>query len=126
MKVVFTPEAPEPVGPYSQAILTGNFVFTAGQLGKDPLTGQLLDGFEQQVRQALANLEAVLRKAGASKCSMVKVTVFLKDISSFGRFNEIYEEFLKECPAKPARSVVEVSNLPLGAEVELECVAIRG
>ncbi len=126
MKVVFTEEAPEPVGPYSQAILIGEFVFTAGQVGIDPETGKLRGSFREQAFQALRNVESVLRKAGASKCSIVKVTVFLRDISKFPEFNEIYEEFLKECPVKPARSVVEVSGLPLGAEVEVECIAQKG
>jgi len=126
MKKVHTEKAPVPVGPYSQGILYGNFLFTAGQIGIEPRTGKLVEGFENQVRQCLKNLEAVLNAAGASKCSMVKVTVFLTDIAKFGVFNAIYEEFLKDCPVKPARSVVEVSSLPLGAEVEVECVAIRG
>jgi len=126
MKKVHTEKAPVPVGPYSQGILYGNFLFTAGQIGIEPRTGELVEGFENQVRQCLKNLEAVLNAAGASKCSMVKVTVFLTDIAKFGVFNVIYEEFLKDCPVKPARSVVEVSSLPLGAEVEVECVAIRG
>ena len=126
MKVIHTDKAPTPAGAYSQGILTGNFVFTAGQLGLDPETGRLVDGFENQVRQALKNLEAVLNAAGASKCSILKVTVFLVDINKFRIFNAIYEEFLSSCPVRPARSVVEVSRLPLGAEVEVECVALRG
>ncbi|SMP11081.1 2-iminobutanoate/2-iminopropanoate deaminase [Desulfurobacterium pacificum] len=126
MKKIHTEKAPVPVGPYSQGILYGNFLFTAGQVGIDPQTGKLVEGFENQVRQCLKNLEAVLNAAGASKCSIVKVSVFLTDISKFAEFNAIYEDFLKDCPVKPARSVVEVSALPLGAEVEVECIAVRG
>ena len=126
MKVVKTEKAPEPVGPYSQGILSGNLIFTAGQLGIDPTTGELVNGFENQVLQALRNLEAVLNAAGASKCSILKITVFLKDINRFAEFNKIYSEFLKDCPVKPARSVIEVSKLPLNAEVEIECIAQRG
>jgi len=123
LKVIRTDRAPLPVGAYSQGILISNFVFTAGQLGIDPKTGKLAEGFENQVRQALKNLEAILNAAGASKCSILKVTVFLVDISKFKTFNAIYEEFLSSCPVRPARSVVEVSALPLGAEVEIECIA---
>ncbi|WP_163327990.1 RidA family protein [Desulfurobacterium thermolithotrophum] len=126
MKIINTSGAPKPVGPYSQGILSGNLIFTAGQIGINPKTGKLEETFEKQVLQALKNLEAILNKVGASKCSILKVTVFLKDITKFKEFNKIYEEFLKDCPVKPARSVVEVSNLPLGAEVEIECIAQRG
>ncbi|RUM44327.1 MAG: deaminase [Desulfurobacterium sp.] len=126
LKVVKTDRAPLPVGAYSQGILTGNLLFTAGQLGIDPKTGELVKGFENQARQALKNLEAILNAAGASKCSILKVTVFLTDIGKFKVFNAIYEEFLSPCPVKPARSVVEVSALPLGAEVEVECIAQIG
>ncbi len=126
MKKILTDKAPTPVGPYSQGILYGNFLFTAGQIGINPETGKLVEGFENQVKQCLKNLEAVLNAAGASKCSIVKVTVFLTDISKFSKFNDIYKKFLDGCPVKPARSVVEVSALPLGAEVEVECIAVRG
>jgi 2-iminobutanoate/2-iminopropanoate deaminase len=126
MKAIKAERAPLPLGPYSQGILSGNLVFTAGQIGVDPESGKLIEGFENQVIQALKNLEAVLNKAGASKCSILKVTVYLKNINRFNDFNKIYEEFLKECPVKPARSVVEVSKLPLNAEVEIECIAQKG
>ncbi|MEO2068525.1 MAG: Rid family detoxifying hydrolase [Desulfurobacteriaceae bacterium] len=93
MKVIITENAPLPLGPYSQGILSGNLVFTAGQIGVDPKTGKLAEGFENQVVQALKNLEAILNKAGASKCSILKVTVYLKNINRFKDFNKIYEEF---------------------------------
>jgi len=126
MKRIFTEQAPSPVGPYSQGVLYGNFLFLSGQLGIDPKSGKLADGFEAQSIQCLKNLEAVLNAGGGSRCSIVKVTVFINDISNFKAFNEIYEEFFKNCPVKPARSVVEVSALPLGALLEVECIAVRG
>jgi 2-iminobutanoate/2-iminopropanoate deaminase len=126
MRRIQTEKAPKPVGPYSQGVRYGNFVFVSGQLGIDPSSGKLLTDFEEQARQCLKNLEAILNSAGASKCSIVKVNVFLKDIRRFSEFNKIYEEFLKDCPVKPARSVVEVSSLPLGAELEVECIAVIG
>lgn len=126
MKIIRTDKAPQPVGPYSQGILSGNLIFTAGQIGINPENGKVVNGFDSQVLQALRNLEAVLNEAGASKCSILKVTVFLKDMDKFSSFNKIYSNFLKDCPVKPARSVVEVSKLPLDAEVEIECIAQRG
>lgn len=126
MKEVRTDRAPQPVALYSQGILYGNFIFTSGQLGIDPETGNLREGFREQSVQALKNLIAVVEAAGGSRCSIVKVNVFLTDISKFSEFNEVYEEFFRNCPVKPCRSAVGVKELPLGAEVEVECVAIRG
>jgi len=126
MKEVRTDRAPQPVALYSQGILYGNFIFTSGQLGIDPETGNLREGFREQSVQALKNLIAVVEAAGGSRCSIVKVNVFLTDISKFKEFNEVYEEFFRNCPVKPCRSAVGVKELPLGAEVEVECVAIRG
>ncbi len=126
MKVVETEGAPKPVGPYSQGILYGNFIFTSGQLGIDPKTGELEKDFRRQSERALRNLISVVEAAGGSRCSIVKVTVYLSDIGKFSEFNSIYEEFFKECPFKPCRSAVGVKELPLGAEVEVECIAIRG
>ena len=126
MKEVRTDRAPQPVALYSQGILYGNFIFTSGQLGIDPETGNLREGFREQSVQALKNLIAVVEAAGGSRCSIVKVNVFLTDISKFSEFNAVYEEFFRNCPVKPCRSAVGVKELPLGAEVEVECVAIRG
>jgi 2-iminobutanoate/2-iminopropanoate deaminase len=126
MRIVRTDKAPLPVGSYSQGVLSGSLVFTSGQLGIDPETGRLHESFELQVIQALRNLEAILNSAGASRCSVLKVTVYLKDMSRFQHFNKLYSEFFSKCPALPARSVVEVSRLPLDAQVEVECIAQRG
>jgi len=118
--------APSPVGPYSQGILYGNFIFTSGQIGIDPESGKLVEGFREQVLRALNNLKAVVEAAGGSRCSIVKVVVYLTELEKFKEFNEIYEEFFKECPVKPARVTVGVKELPLGAQVEVECIAVRG
>jgi len=126
MKELRTDKAPLPVAPYSQGILYGNFIFTSGQLGIDPETGKLLKDFKDQSLQALKNLVAVVESAGGSRCSIVKVNVYLTDISKFSIFNEVYGEFFKDCPVKPCRSAVGVKELPLGAEVEVECIAVRG
>ncbi len=122
MKTVNTPEAPAAVGPYSQAVTSGGFVFTSGQIPLDPADGEPVPGgFEAEVRRALENLDAVLRAAGTHRSRVVKVTVFLTDMGRFGVFNGVYEEFFG--PHRPARSVVEVAALPRGARVELEAVA---
>ncbi len=126
MKVVFTKKAPAPIGPYSQGILYGNLILTSGQLGIDPETGHLRRGFGEQAKQALKNMVAVVEAAGGSRCSIVKVTVYLSDISKFKKFNTIYENFFDGCPVKPCRSVVGVKELPLNAELEVECIAVKG
>lgn len=123
MKAVFTQKAPKPVGPYSQAVVAGNFVFLSGQIGIDPHTGKLVEDFEGQVRQVFKNIMAVLESAGVGKESIVRMVVYLKDLSLFKEFNSIYEEFFSEVKVKPARTTVEVSQLPLGALVELEATA---
>lgn len=123
-KVIATENAPAAVGPYSQGIRAGDFIFTAGQLGMDPATGKLVEGGVQaQARQALANLQAVLKAAGSSLDRVVKVTVFLQDINDFKAVNEVYAQFFTKDP--PARSAVQVAALPLGGLVEIEAVAIR-
>ncbi len=126
MKELKTEGAPQPVAPYSQGILYGNFIFTSGQLGIDPETGKLVEGFEKQTLQSLKNMVAVVESAGGSRCSIVKVNVYLTDMSKFSVFNAVYEEFFRGCPVKPCRSAVGVRELPLGAEVEVECIAVRG
>jgi len=119
---VTTKEAPMPVGPYSQAIVSGDKVFTAGQLGIDPATGKLVgEGVEEQTRQALRNLQAVLAAAGTSLENAVKVTVFLTDMGNFPIMNRVYAEFFPKEP--PARTCVGVAALPMGAAVEIEVVA---
>jgi 2-iminobutanoate/2-iminopropanoate deaminase len=124
-RVVHTDAAPRAVGPYSQAIQCGPWVFTAGQVGLDPATGQLVAaGVGDQTRQSLANLAAVLEAAGASLAAVVKTTVFLVDMGDFAAMNAAYAEAFPDAP--PARSTVAVAALPLGARVEVEAVASIG
>ncbi len=122
-QAVFTSRAPRPVGPYSQGILAGNCtLYISGQIPLDPATGEIVRGpFEAQVRRVLDNIREIVEAAGGTLSDIVKVTVYLKDISKFKEFNKIYSEYFKSLP--PARVVVEVSNLPLNAEVEIEAIA---
>ena len=121
-KVIHSEKAPKAVGPYSQAILTGNLVFTSGQIAIDPGSGKLIEGgIQEQARQVMANLSAVLKAAGTDLTRAVKATVFLDDISSFTKFNEVYGEYFSSNP--PARSAFQVAALPLGAMVEIEMIA---
>lgn len=125
LQVIHTPQAPAAIGPYSQAIRSGDFVFVSGQIGLKPETGELVSAeFTEQVRRALDNLFAVLRAAECRPADVVSVDVFLKDMRQFSIFNEIYEEYFS--PHKPARAVVEVSGLPRGSLVEIKCVARSG
>jgi len=122
MKSVTTTESPPAIGPYSQGIVVGNLLFTSGQIPLDPVTGEIVPGgFDVQVRRALKNLDGILRAAGTSRERVVKVTVFLAEMQRFTALNEIYSEFFKG--HHPARSVVEVSALPKGVDLEIEAVA---
>ena len=121
-QTVHTDGAPAPVGPYSQAVAVGELVFTAGQIALVPGTKELAgDDVGAQTRQALENLKAVLEAAGSGLDKAVKTTVFLADMDDFAAMNEVYGQYFTESP--PARSAVEVARLPLGALVEIECVA---
>jgi 2-iminobutanoate/2-iminopropanoate deaminase len=122
-EVLASEKAPKAIGPYSAGIRAGQFVFTAGQLGIQPQSGDLVPGgVEAQTRQALTNLQNVLAEAGASLADVVKTTVFLQDINDFARMNAVYAEFFSKAP--PARSAVQVAALPKGAAVEIEAVAV--
>lgn len=122
-KVVFTDKAPKAIGPYSQAIRTPAFIYTAGQVGLEPASGELVDGgIEAQTRQVLSNLKHVLEAAGSGLERVVKTTVFLKDMNDFAKMNAIYAESFSENP--PARSTIAVAGLPKGALVEIEVVAL--
>ena len=121
-EAVYTPKAPQPVGPYQQAIKWGALVFTAGQIAIDPQTGELITGdIRQQTEQVLKNLKAVLEAAGSSLDNVLKTTVFLKDMNHFAAMNEVYSQFFTQNP--PARSAVEVARLPKDVLVEIECIA---
>src|SRR5512147_3156522 len=122
-KIISTDKAPKAIGPYSQAIRTDNFVVTAGQVGLDPVTMELVEGgIETQTRQVLTNLKHVLEAADSGLNFVVKTTVFLQDMGDFAKMNAIYAEFFPENP--PARSTVQVAALPKGALVEIDCVAL--
>ena len=121
-QVISTTHAPAAIGPYSQAIKTGNLVFASGQLGLDPPTGNLVEGIEAQTRQALANLSAVLHTAGSSMDRIVKTTIFLIDLADFATVNAIYAQAFSAIP--PARSTVQVAALPKGGRVEIEVIAL--
>ena len=121
-EIISTDEAPAAVGPYSQAVRIQDLIYTAGQLGIVPGSGEFAGpGIEAQTRQALENLKAVLEAGGSCLAHVVKTTVFLADIQEFGAMNGIYAAFFGENP--PARSAVQVAALPLGGRVEIEAVA---
>ena len=122
-KIVSTEKAPKAIGPYSQAIRTENLLFTAGQVGLDPTTMELVEGgIEAQTRQVLTNLKNILETADSGLKFVVKTTVFLQDMRDFASMNSVYAEYFPENP--PARSTVQVAALPKGALVEIECVAL--
>jgi len=120
--VVSTTDAPVALGPYSQAIRAGQFLFMSGQLGLDPATGQLAEGVEAQTRQVLANLQAVLAAAGAGVAQVVKATIFLADMADFALVNRLYGEVFTHEP--PARSTVQVAALPRNGRVEIELIVL--
>lgn len=123
-KVIHTDQAPKALGPYSQGILAeGKYVFASGQVGLDPAAGKLVEGgVEAQAKQALENLKAVLAAAGASLSDVVKVTVLLKTIDDFPKLNAVYSTYFTE--NQPARSTFGGLELPAGALVEIECIAV--
>jgi 2-iminobutanoate/2-iminopropanoate deaminase len=121
-KAVTSEKAPKPIGPYSVAVISGNFVFTSGQLGLDPVSGNLVQGgIEAQTRQALTNLGNVLAEAGSGLEYVVKTIVFMKDMAEFTKMNAVYAEFFTKIP--PARSTVQ-ADLPKGGAVEIEVIAV--
>ncbi len=121
-EAVATTRAPAAVGPYSQAIKTGGFVFASGQLGLDPVDGKLREGLEEQTQQALENLRAVLEASGASLADVVKTTIYLVDMTQFSAVNRVYGAAFDGVP--PARSTVQVAALPLGGLIEIEAIAV--
>ncbi|MEK7633790.1 MAG: RidA family protein [Patescibacteria group bacterium] len=123
MKVVITNNAPAAVGPYSQAIVVNNFVFCSGQIGINPKTGNLVDGIENQIKQVLFNLQAVLEVAGSDIKHVVKTTVYLKNMSNYPLLNQLYGDFFND--HKPARATAEVSNLPKDCLIEIDAIAVK-
>jgi 2-iminobutanoate/2-iminopropanoate deaminase len=121
---VSTDSAPAAIGPYSQAIILDGMIYCSGQVGLDPASGQLVEGDVQaQAQRALQNLSAVLEAAGSSLANVVKTTVFLTNMGNFAAMNEVYATFFGDEP--PARSTVAVAELPKGAQVEIEAIAVR-
>jgi 2-iminobutanoate/2-iminopropanoate deaminase len=122
-KIIVSEKAPKAIGPYSVAVQTGNLVFTSGQLGLDPATGNLVaGGIEAETRQALTNLSHVLIDAGSGLEQTVKTIVFMKDMADFPKMNAVYAEFFTNNP--PARSTVQAAALPKGGAVEIEAIAV--
>ncbi|VAX19916.1 RidA/YER057c/UK114 superfamily protein [hydrothermal vent metagenome] len=121
-RTIETNQAPQAIGPYSQALVCDGMVYTSGQIGLNPHSGELAgDDVETQARQVMANLEAVLGEAGSFFGEVIKSTIYLTDLKDFAIVNEIYAEFFPE--TKPARSTVQVAALPLGAKVEIDMIA---
>jgi len=121
--IISTAKAPKAIGPYSAGVRVGNFVYTAGQAGLDPQTGQMVEGgIEAETRQTITNLKHILEAAGSSLEQVVKTTVFLRDMNDFKAMNGVYAEFFNENP--PARSTIQAAALPMGAAVEIEAVAL--
>ncbi len=126
-ETIYTENAPEPVGPYSQAVKVGQTIYLSGQIGIDPKTGDLLSGaLEDEVRRVFENLTQVLKAAGATIHDVVRVDIFMTDISQFSLLNAVYETWLSEVEVKPARQTIEVSRLPKGARIEVSCIAHNG
>ena len=122
--IISTAKAPAAIGPYSQATDLGSLVITSGQLPIDPATGAFPEGVQEQTKQSLANVKAILEAAGLTMDSVVKTTVFLSDMNNFGAMNEVYATFFTE-DSYPARSAVEVARLPKDALVEIEVIAVK-
>ena len=121
-KTIVTKDGPKAIGPYSMAVKACHFIYTAGQLGLDPETGNLVEGgIEAETHQAIKNLESILKAAGGDLTNIVKNTVFLRDINDFAKMNAVYAEYFRENP--PARSAFQVAALPKGAAIEIESVA---
>lgn len=121
--VIHTVSAPAAIGPYSQAIQMGDFLFTSGQLGILPETGELAQGVEAQTEWALKNLGAIMAEAGMGYANVLKTTVFVADLADFSKVNAVYQKFFEN--AYPARSCVQVAALPKGGLVEIECIAAK-
>lgn len=120
MKEIKTANAPAAIGPYSQAIVSGNMLYTSGQIPINPETGEIPEGVEAQARQALTNVKNLIEASGASIDNVVKTSVFIKNMNDFAKINEIYAEFFTE--PYPARSCVEVAALPKGVLLEVETI----
>ncbi len=123
MNALNSTNAPAALGPYSQALVQGDMVFCSGQIPLDPATGEMARGIENQTRQVLKNLTAVLAENGMTLANVIKTTVFLADLNDFTAMNEVYAQFFTQ--PFPARSCVQVAAIPKGSLVEIECIAVK-
>ena len=124
-KIINTDKAPAPIGPYSQAILSGNTLYSSGQIALDPTTGELvLDSIEQETKQVMENIKAVLEAVDMTFENIVKTSIFISNMENFGRINEVYATYFNAATA-PARETVEVANLPKYVNVEISVIAIK-
>lgn len=124
VKEIYSTNAPAAIGPYSQAIQAGDFIYVSGQIGMDPESGEVADGLENQTKQVLENLKAILTEAGTDFSQVVKFTIYLKSMDTFATVNEIYGSYLEK--PYPARATVEVSRLPKDVLVEMDVVVYTG
>ena len=127
LETIETEFAPKPVGPYSQAVLAENWLYCSGQIALDPLTGEMVGegNIEEETRQVLKNLIAVVKAAGGETSNVIKTTIYLTNLNDFKKVNQIYAETFSQ-KVSPARACVEVSNLPKGAKIEIDCIAWLG
>ena len=122
--IITTNDAPAAIGPYSQATTNGQLIFTAGQIAIDPKTGTIVPGnIEAQTHRVIRNIEEILRAIGVDLQAVMKTTVFMTNLADFTRMNKVYEQYFENNP--PARSTLEVAALPLGAQIEIECIATK-
>jgi len=122
-KIIHTSKAPEPIGPYNQAVMVNNTLYVSGQIPLDPSVGKLAGGdIKNQTRQVMENLKAILREAGMDFSDVVKCSIFITDMKNFPRVNEVYGTYFTEDP--PARETVQVAGLPMGVDVEISCIAV--
>lgn len=123
-QIIYTPKAPEPIGPYSQAILVGNTLYTSGQIALDPETGVLkTEEIKSETQLVMTHLQTLLKEAGMDFSHVIKCSIFIKDMGQFAQINEVYGSFFNENP--PARETVEVARLPKDVNVEISCVAVK-
>lgn len=123
-KIILTPNAPAPIGPYSQAVLSGDTLYTSGQIAIDPKTGELVMGdIQQETRQVMENMKAVLEAAGMDFSDVIKTTIFIMNMADFGKINDIYGSYFTA--DAPARETVQVAGLPKGVNVEISMVAVK-
>jgi 2-iminobutanoate/2-iminopropanoate deaminase len=123
-QIIYTPEAPAPIGPYSQAVMAGNTLYVSGNIALDPETGELInENITEETHAVMKNMEAILRAEGFSFSDVVKCTIFIQDMGQFATINEAYGQYFKTNP--PARETVEVSKLPKNVNVEISCIAVK-